>query len=156
MSELEKVIVSYIAICDKHALRLTEAREPVTPLFPMNEATADVDALPRAVRHELEVMISRFCKLQDTIGRKIFHLYLESHKEYTIDLTFIDVLNRLEKLYILPSVVFWDHLREVRNKLTHEYPNEPDLVVGTLNEVFTASGELLAYWQTLRGRVIPS
>lgn len=69
-----------------------------------------------------------YLKIQDKIGGKLFRQLLQHWHELDDDnMTMLDVLNRLEKLRIIESVEAWDTLREIRNSLTHEYPEEPQL-----------------------------
>lgn len=66
-----------------------------------------------------------YIKIQDRIGGKLFRLVLQHWREDDTDaMTMLDVLNRLERLRIIDSVEEWDALREVRNAITHEYPEE--------------------------------
>lgn len=65
-----------------------------------------------------------FSKIQDKIGSKLFKHVLFELKEindYTIPMK--DVVNILEKLEIIESADDWDKLREIRNILSHEYPD---------------------------------
>lgn len=68
-----------------------------------------------------------FSKIQDKIGSKLFKYVLLELKEindYTIPMK--DVVNILEKLEIIESADDWDKLREIRNILSHEYPDNID------------------------------
>jgi hypothetical protein len=66
-----------------------------------------------------------YIKIQDKIGSKLFRLLLEHWRELDADnMTMLDMLNRLEKLRIIESVEAWDKLREIRNAIAHEYPEE--------------------------------
>ena len=63
-----------------------------------------------------------FSKLQDKIGAKLFKQVLYELKEIDNIVTpMIDILNLLEKLNIIDKDD-WEHLREIRNTLAHEYP----------------------------------
>ena len=65
-----------------------------------------------------------FSKIQDKIGSKLFKHVLVELKEindYAIPMK--DVVNILEKLEIIESADDWDKLREIRNILSHEYPD---------------------------------
>ena len=43
----------------------------------------------------------------------------------------LDRLNKLEKIGLLPSAKAWIEMREIRNSITHEYPdNEEDMING--------------------------
>lgn len=66
-----------------------------------------------------------YIKIQDRVGGKLFRLVLQQWRELDSDsMTMLDVLNRLEKLKIIDSVETWDKLREIRNAIPHEYPEE--------------------------------
>jgi hypothetical protein len=68
-----------------------------------------------------------YLKIQDKIGGKLFRLLLQYWHELDDSMTMLDILNRLEKLRIIDSVEAWDTLREIRNTLTHEYPEDAQL-----------------------------
>jgi len=79
----------------------------------------------------IDAFIYRFVKLQDYMGDKLFKELLRSLLEYKDNMSMLDVLSKLEKLEIIPSEDRWLDYREVRNKLTHEYPdNENDILDG--------------------------
>lgn len=66
-----------------------------------------------------------YIKIQDKIGSKLFRRVLQHWREDEYDnMTMLDMLNRLERLGIIESVEAWDKLRETRNALTHEYPED--------------------------------
>ncbi len=79
----------------------------------------------------IDAFIYRFVKLQDYMGDKLFKEILKSLFEYKDNMSMLDVLSKLEKLEIISSEDRWLDYREVRNKLTHEYPdNEKDVLEG--------------------------
>jgi hypothetical protein len=53
--------------------------------------------------------------------------------EDTETMVFKDMLLRLEKLRILPSASEWMELREIRNLVSHEYPEDLDKLITGLN-----------------------
>ena len=64
-----------------------------------------------------------YSKIQDKIGSKLLKRVLFVQKELdSDDVPMRDILNILEKLRIVDSVLEWDRLREIRNNLSHEYP----------------------------------
>lgn len=81
-------------------------------------------------------MIFRFSRLQDTMGNKLFPLILQGLGEYTQNMPFIDTLNKLEKLSIIESAEKWLGLREIRNLVTHEYPENEQEIAEALNELY--------------------
>ena len=138
-----------IAICNIHQDRLEMAIEETQTLFPIT-----VEKLAKISPSELsflELMTSRFAKLQDTMGQKLFPQILKLLKEDLQNKSFLDYLNILEKIGALPSVEFWIELREVRNSVAHEYPDKPELTVEKLNLCRQKAKELLTYWAVLKG-----
>lgn len=67
----------------------------------------------------VEAYSSRFCRLQDTIGDKLLPACLEALQEPTK--AAIDNLDKAEKLRFLDSVESWIEVRQLRNKMVHEY-----------------------------------
>ena len=79
----------------------------------------------------IDSFIYRFIKLQDLVGQKLFKSYLDEIGDYRDDMSFLDVLDRLEKLKVIKSADQWMGYRKLRNELTHEYPdNESEILEG--------------------------
>lgn len=77
----------------------------------------------------IDAFIYRFVKLQDYMGEKLFKELLKSVLEYKDNMSMLDVLDKLEKLEIIKSSDRWLDYREIRNKLTHEYPDNKDEII---------------------------
>jgi len=101
----------------------------------------------------LDAFLFRFSKMQDTMGEKLFPLILEVFGEETRNKPFIDILNRLEQLEILPSANRWRELRKIRNLLIHTYPWEHEVLIKELNEDTTASKELMEIYRNIKERI---
>lgn len=86
---------------------------PFTP----ERAAALADNIDEAER--VEAFVSRFGRLQDTLGDKLLPLYLEAMGEHTGAV--IDNLDRAEKLQWIPSADAWLTMRRLRNQMVHEY-----------------------------------
>lgn len=80
----------------------------------------------------LDTFVLRFIKLQDYLGQKLFRRFLEQIGEYTENMSFIDILDKLEKLGIISSTYTWMEIRKLRNKMTHEYPDEIEHIIQEL------------------------
>lgn len=79
----------------------------------------------------IDTFIYRFIKLQDLMGEKLFKLFLDEIGEYKDNMSLLDVLDKLEKFEIISHAYEWMEYRQLRNKLTHEYPNnEQDIIDG--------------------------
>ncbi|MFV8836424.1 hypothetical protein ACNSTU_15790 [Aquisalimonas sp. APHAB1-3] len=72
----------------------------------------------------LEAFVSRFGRMQDTIGGKLFPRWLAAQAEEPG--THIEVLNRAERLGVLEDVERWLEARALRNRLVHEYMENPE------------------------------
>jgi len=88
----------------------------------------------------IDTFIYRFIKLQDIMGEKLFKVFLDEIGEYQDSMSLLDVLDKLEKFNIIDNSFEWMEYRKLRNKLTHEYPNNEQDVIDGIKiaiEVFT-------------------
>jgi hypothetical protein len=147
----EKTFLSHHIFCnDIHALRLKTAIEDIIHLTPLTE-----DSLKNLSKNEaayIEVIYSRFAKLQDTIGNKIFPAILEATGD--TPLTFIDKLNTLEKLRYLENAEWWLEIRDFRNQITHDYEDDYESLAAHTNKLIQQSHKLLTYWSYLKPKLV--
>lgn len=131
----------FVAIAETHVQRLQFALDKLKNIMPIGhdqiQSMSDLEFM------YFEVLTNRFSKLQDYLGAKIFDICLEAHKETFLGMSMIDKLNKLEKIGIIDSADFWDELRELRNHLTHEYPNHPELTAKYLNYTYRLAPRLI-------------
>ncbi|NLO18571.1 MAG: hypothetical protein GX121_01615 [Ignavibacteria bacterium] len=101
-----------------------------------NEITKTIDAF-----------IFRYTKLQDFVGDKLFKRLLAALGEYKSNMSYVDVLDKLEKLEIISSSSNWIKFRQLRNQLTQEYPDDISSII---------SGIMLAtnYFEILKNDLI--
>ena len=99
----------------------------------------------------LDTFIFRYIKLQDYLAAKIFKKFLEFIGESS-EGSFLDVLDRLEKLSFINSSKEWIKIRHLRNKIAHDYPEEIDelkediyLAIEYLYEVETTLFKMINY-----------
>lgn len=130
-----------LTICERHAERLRWAMATLEPLFPITPGgLADLSDVQLAV---VDQFIMRFSKLQDAMGAKLLPGILELTKEPGSFPTFIDKLNRLEKIGAIPSASEWLQFREMRNQFSHDYPDDPVIQASQLNKALELSHHLL-------------
>jgi len=79
----------------------------------------------------VEAFISRFGRLQDTLGDKLLPHLLAFVGERTA--TAVDNLDRAERLGWIKSSDSWLETRKLRNKMVHEYIEAPEVLVDTIN-----------------------
>ena len=128
--KLQKIINE----CDKHILRMNSAYKKIVASLPL-----DAESYTKLNEDEVEHIdqyLFRFAKLQDAIGKRFFKAIFVSLEEDIEDISFIDLLNRLEKLNILDSTEQWLELRKIRNVLSHTYEDEPEEMSIAINDIF--------------------
>jgi hypothetical protein len=134
---------------DRHLAVLEQAlgdwhRAPAPDLA---ELDADSDKL-----RVLDQLLFRFTKLQDAMGTRLVPATLTALSEPVEDWPMIDRLNRLEKLGFLDADA-WLRWRQIRNQLSHEYPDRPDTRFAALTAAVTAAGELAQAYRDWRQRL---
>jgi uncharacterized protein YutE (UPF0331/DUF86 family) len=130
-----------IKIADIHAARIKMAVTGLQNFFPLT--TGKIPNLSDNEIMLIELLISRFAKLQDYLGRIIIDEFLKKTGDYSDDLTMIDKLHKLERLKIIESADVWENMRRTRNHISHEYPDAPALTAKYLNQIFTLTPKLL-------------
>ena len=80
---------------------------------------------------------SRFQKIQSLFGEKVFRNILEEMNISTKNKNMLEILSLLLKNGVINfEPKEWLDLRELRNSLSHEYPDDLPEIVDTINEVF--------------------
>ncbi len=97
-------------------LRLTDQRLFPSPFTHEKAKRLEIDI---ALSECVDAFVSRFGRLQDTVGDKLLPQYLNAVGETTGPV--IDNLNRAEKLGLITSAELWMTLRNLRNEMIHEY-----------------------------------
>lgn len=136
-----KSLKPLIEIADLHANRIRIAVDNIKDKVPVS-----ADQITHLTNEELsffELYASRFSKLQDFIGSNLFTAILDHVGEETETLTFIDKLNKLEKLQVIDSANEWMKMRQIRNILAHEYPDRPEITAEIFNNAFSYGPMLL-------------
>jgi hypothetical protein len=144
-------LLDYTKITDIHANRLNIAILKTAKLFPINAVA--LNELNNEELAFLDMVTTRFGKLQDIIGSKIFPLILDLLGENDA-LSFRDKLNRLEKLNIINDASWWMNLREIRNQITHDYPDNYELLSMNFNKLIPFAKKLLIIWEDLKKYIL--
>jgi hypothetical protein len=134
---LKKRLDNYFNEAQKHIDLITESLEVLKPKFPIK----DYKSLNQLERFALNALIFRFSKLQDLIGVKIFRNYLDFNGFDISEKSFFEILREIEKEGII-DIDSWNELRKLRNMIAHEYPQEFDEVVESIN-LFIRKSDLL-------------
>lgn len=95
----------------------------------------------------LEAFVSRFGRLQDTIGDKLIPSLLRLVAERPGSQ--LDNLNRAEKIGILDSTLEWLDTRNLRNKLVHEYMEDAGQFVQALYQAHRCVPRLIETYNAI-------
>ena len=144
-------LTELIKTADIHASRVHYAIDRLVDLFPISGST--IDKMLEQDFLLIELLVSRFSKLQDFIGTKLTDAFLESKGEVVNSMTMIDKINKLEKLNIIDDANLWFEMREIRNHLAHEYPDHPEITAKYLNQVFSLAPKLLLLLKNIKERI---
>ncbi len=150
MSNIE-LLKQYMTIADLHTKRASEALTVLAPYLPLTEKAYNNLTIQEIGC--LEIITTRFGKLQDLLGSKIFSFILFFTNEKRENLSYIDGLNLLEKLEFLPSTQKWLNFRDIRNDIAHEYPFDDESMVKKANTAIDLARILIDYWKTLRPKI---
>ena len=96
------------------------------------------------------MLVSRFGKLQDLIGSKIIDLFFEGQGENIDNFTALDKINKLEKIGIIEDSEIWKEMRKVRNHISHESPDNPELTAKYLNQIVDMVPQLIEILNRLK------
>ncbi len=108
-------------------LLATDARLFATP-FTAERARALAENIDEAER--VDAFSSRFGRLQDSVGDKLLPAYLALRGEKPA--TFMENLDRAERLGLIADAQTWMDMRRLRNQMVHEYVQDPDVLASAL------------------------
>lgn len=145
MMDAKDILERYLKTATTHQSRLEMILPDVLKLLPMTEEK--LNFLTKEQLMALDTLTGRFAKLQDVLGSKIFPLIIKALDRDSEQDTIRDQLNKLEKFGALESVSAWKELREIRNEIAHDYPDDDETIVRKINECATHCEALLKIWQ---------
>lgn len=134
---------------DRHASALADAVNEWRARTPVVPAQVEAD---RLLVRLVDQILFRFSKLQDCVGERLVPATLQYLAEPCEEWPMRDRLNRLEKLGFL-DVDRWLRWRDLRNRLSHEYPDQPELRFANLLAVIAAADELIASFRDWQGKL---
>ncbi|HYG88998.1 MAG TPA: hypothetical protein VD978_22380 [Azospirillum sp.] len=131
--------------------RLRRSQADLTFLMPLDAARM---ASLRDEEHvRLDAFIQRFQNAQDILDAQVLRGLLALEEVDLTGKTPRDVSNLLEKYGIIDSAARWRDLRDLRNTLAHEYPDEPDIQIDRLNGAYAAIDEVVSVLNRVQVRV---
>jgi len=129
---LEKRLKFYFEEAHKHIEKINRAKEVLSSVMPLDKDL--FDTLEESKQDKLDIIAFRFANLQDLLGDKIFRLILE-YSGFNTQKPFIELLSELERENLL-DIDRWIELRGARNRISHEYPDDEDKLIESINFVY--------------------
>ena len=125
------LITQLVKVTEKEARYLTRTANRLNEL---NINLSWVESLDNNDLHSemLDAFVSRYGRLQDTLGDKLLPAMLRGSLEKTGSQ--LDNLLRAEKLGWIESTQIWIEMRELRNRLVHEYIESPSNLLSALQQ----------------------
>jgi hypothetical protein len=119
-----------VRVAAKEARHLTETSERLfdTPFTPER---AESLATTPDIAERVDAFVSRFGRLQDTLGDKLLPVLLTALGERPR--AHIDNLDRAERLGLIPSTDQWMEMRRLRTQMIHEYVEDPVVLANALD-----------------------
>ena len=148
----QEEIMSIIRVSKIHEQRLLQSLSVIENLFPLN--AEKIQNINQNQLFALETLTSRFARLQDLMGSKLFDLCLISLGETIDGLSMIDKANKLEKSSILDNAHSWMEMRKLRNNITHEYPDQPEITAEILNKLHATIKPMLGLYNKILDIII--
>jgi len=128
--------------CQLHQRRIDYALGQLRDKLPVT--ATQWESLDDETVADIDQLLFRYNKLQDAMGQRLFPAILHLGAEWHEDETFIDKLNRLEKIGAIPSAEQWNEIRVICNRMTHEYPDAPEYNAENLQRVVESISGLKA------------
>ena len=137
----------YLVECDLHEAALSEGIADANVWIPLT-SSREID---KAMLRVLDQIAYRFAKLQDSLGEKVMPLILELAQEQVPgNATFVEKLNRLERIGAIHSAAEWKKFRIVRNSFAHEYPEDAELRVSAINHFVQGAEDLNVFYKQIK------
>lgn len=80
---------------------------------------------------QIEAFVSRFARLQDSLGARLLPHYLQAVGERQPSL--LENLDKAERMGLIHSADDWMSMRKLRNQMVHEYIQDPAILLSALN-----------------------
>ncbi len=146
MTNKKKILASRFLKLEKHYIALQEYKVLISDLLKEKNIYEQFtfNALKPQEKAILDAYLKRFTSVQDFLGAKIFSLLLEVAGIPGSKMS--EVLYNVEKERIIDSLDNWIELREVRNELEHDYPEELEEALGNLKFCIDSFEKIESYY----------
>lgn len=137
----QRIFTENLRSAELVAQRLSLSMKKLAQLFPIS---ADrINHLDGDTQESLDAFVKRFEQLQDIVESRLFRGIAFLEQEDVGAMSKRDVTILMEKLGAVRSADEWSMLSILRNKLAHEYPDDPEMQSSRLNEAYASSSLLI-------------
>ena len=146
MTNKKKILISRFSKLEKHYIALKEYKVLIVELLKEKNIYEQFifNALPPQEKAILDAYLKRFSSIQDFLGAKIFSSLLDIAGINGSKMS--EVLYHMEREQIIDSLENWIELREVRNELEHDYPEELEEALRDLKFCIDSFDKIESYY----------
>lgn len=146
MNNKQEILKKRFEKLEKHYLALKAYKELINKLTDKTDiyTVENFNTLKIEDKAILDAYLKRFSSVQDFLGAKIFSPLLDIAGINSGKMS--EVLYIVEKEGIIDSLEHWIELREVRNELEHDYPENLDAALQDLKFCINSFARLESYY----------
>ena len=146
---MSEILSFYFDLVEKKLKRLEEYIGKLGTLYSIPVKEEYFESMDMEFEELLDAIVYKFNKTQSIISEKLFKLVLEYVGINASEKSFVEILSILEKEKIL-EIEKWRKLREIRNKIVHDYPEEIEEVVSGVNMLLENISYLKEVFENLK------
>lgn len=125
---------SAITECEAHQKKLIRSLGLLKEFFPLTAES--FQKLDEMQLEHVDQFIYRFSKQQDAIGIRLYPALYRIIEQDDKPRPFLDILRKLEKYGVIKEEKTWQFFRNLRNNFAHEYPDNQEPIIDTLNILY--------------------
>ncbi len=146
MFNKQEILVKRLNKIEKHYIALKDYHQLISEMVSQKNIfdTAVFLTLKIQDKAVLDAYLQRFSSLQDFLGAKIFPLLIEISGIGSSKMS--EVLYHVEKEGIIDDLSHWIELKEVRNELEYDYPEELQKALEDLQHCIDSFKKLESYY----------
>ena len=148
MTDAQKRFWQIQRLVDKEALYLQDVAQRLFIRQPVTAGWVEEPVATPEGRDRLEAFVGKFSRLQDTLIDKLLPQCLVAVGEKTGSA--LDNLNRADRLGLLGNPDRWLAMRQLRNRLVHEYVEELEDLAAALSLAGSMADALLESTKAIR------
>ena len=141
------LLLEHLEATRKVARHLKRYLDFVYPVYPLTAKS--IEAIDDAMVEHLDAMLKRYEQMLTMLGEHLFKLVAVLEMDPSAGQTKRDLANFMEKVGVVKSAQEFSDCADVRNRLTHLYPFNPEKQVKAVNEAILLTHVLLSTFKNL-------